>query len=120
MRVVPQLDTYPRLVALTQTPLGKVAATVAFGVLLLLNGQPLALQIGAIVAILSFLPEYRRAIISAATLGWLLFHPNWIPLALIRKVAANEHLDAGCGVHLAVGAALGAVFCAMEIGRAHV
>ena len=113
MRVVPQLDTYPRLVALAQTPLGKVAAAVAFGFLLLLNGQPLALQVGAIVAILSFLPEHRRAISSAATLGWLLFHPNWIPWALIRKVAANERLAAGFGLQLAVGAALGAVFCAM-------
>jgi len=111
MRLVPQLDTYPRLVTLAQTPLGKIAATTAFGLLLVLNGEPLALEIAAIVAILSFVPAHRRVIVSAATLCWLLFHPNWIPMALIRKVAASEHLDVDFGLKLAAGAAVCAVLC---------
>src|SRR5260370_38277081 len=110
MGVVPQLETYPRLVALVQTPAGRVAAAAAFGLLLLLNGQPLALEISAVVAILSFAPEHRRMIVSAATLAWLLFHPSWIPMALIRKVAAYEHLHAGFALELPVG---GTVFAAL-------
>jgi hypothetical protein len=113
MRVVPQLETYSRLVSLVQTPAGKVAAAAAFGLLLLVNGQPLALEISAVVAVLSFAPEHRRVIVSAATLGWLLFHPSWIPMALIRKVAADEYLDAGFGVQLAVGAAVCTVLWAI-------
>jgi hypothetical protein len=115
MRVVPQLDGYPRLVALAQTPAGKVAAAAAFGLLLLLNGQPLAVHIAAIAAILSFVPEHRRAIISVATLAWLLSQQSWIPMALIRKVAAIEHAETGFTLTLAVGFTLCVVFWAVGL-----
>jgi hypothetical protein len=97
-------------VALAQTPPGKLAVATGFGFLLLLNGQPLGLEIAATVAILSFVPQHRRAIISIATFGWLLLNSSWIPMALIRKVAAHERLAAGFGLTLAVAAALCAVF----------
>src|SRR5579872_7376168 len=101
MRVVPQLDRYPRLIALVQTPPGKLAALLAFAILLFLDGESLYLEIAAIAAVLSFFPNYRRSLLSAATLYWLLVHPNWIRQGLAGKVAAAEGFTQGWGLVLA-------------------
>ena len=92
MRVVPQLDRYPRLIALVQTPAGKIAAATAFGVLLLLNGEARYLELAAIILAMSFFPRYRRTLLSSATLYWLILHRNWIRQGVIRRVAADEGL----------------------------
>ena len=115
MQVVPQLDTYPRLIGLVQTPAGKIAAATAFGLLLLLNGETLFLELAAIVAVLSFFPRYRRPLISAGTLYWLLVHPNWIRQGLIRKVAEAEGLPGDWRLVLGAVAVLCAIFCALGV-----
>src|SRR5437868_1895664 len=113
MRVIPQLDAYPRLITLVQTPIGKISAITAFAFLLLLNGEPLCLELTAIVAVLSFFPKYRRPLISAATLYWLLVDQNWIRQGLIRKVASAEGVREGWGLVMGAAAVLCVIFCGM-------
>ena len=113
IRVVPQLDRCPRLAALVQTPAGKIAAALAFAVLLLLNGETRYLELGAFILAMSFFPRYRRLLLSGATLYWLILHPNWIRQGLIRKVAAVEGYADGWGLVLAAAMALCAVLCAL-------
>jgi Ca2+/Na+ antiporter len=103
------------LVALVQTPVGKIAAITVFTFLLLLNGEASYLELAVILALLSFFPGYRRPLISLATLYWLLVHPNWIREGLIRKVAAAEGYQAGWGLVLGAAAALAAIFCGVGV-----
>jgi len=93
-----------------QTPIGKISAICAFAFLLLLNGEALYLELAAIVAILSFFPKYRRPLISAATLYWLLIHPNWIRQGLIRRVASDEGVGPGWGLVLGAAVVMCVVF----------
>ncbi|HTS26276.1 MAG TPA: hypothetical protein VMH81_10415 [Bryobacteraceae bacterium] len=65
MRLVPQLDRHPKLIALIQAPAGKIAAAVLFALLLFLNGEPRFLELAAFVLAMSFLPELRRTLLSA-------------------------------------------------------
>jgi hypothetical protein len=115
MRIIPQLDAYPRLVCLVQTPLGKISAIIAFALLMLVNGEALYLELAAIVAVLSFFPKYRRPLLSAATLYWLLLHPNWIPQGLIRRVALAEGIREGWGLVLGAAVAMCVVFCGLGV-----
>jgi hypothetical protein len=115
MRIIPQLDAYPRLVSVAQTPMGKICGITAFALLLLLNGEALYLELAAIAAILSFFPKYRRPLISAAALYWLLIHPNWIPQGLIRRVALAEGLREGWGLVLGAAVAMCVVFCGLGV-----
>jgi hypothetical protein len=122
MRIVPQLDTYPKLVAFAQTPAGKVAAVAAFAVLLRLARMPFAstktpvVEMAAIVGILSFFPQYRRLLVSAATLFWLVFHAQpLLQLDFVRWVASSQGFRTGPALTGAAVVALVAVFCALGL-----
>src|SRR4051812_44352646 len=92
MKVIPPIDTYPRLVFFAQSPAGKVAVIGVFAMLLLLNGRPEWIEMTAVAAAITFLPERRRALLSIGALYWLLVHGNEKG-GVIRAVAAAEHIQ---------------------------
>jgi len=78
-RIIPPLDTYPRVVAFAETARGRVALVAAFGILLLPVQGKLAVATVAAAAASAYLPAYRRWIVTAATLVFLLHDPSWYP-----------------------------------------
>ncbi len=122
MRIVPQLDTYPKLIAFAQTPAGKVAAVAAFAVLLRLARMPFGsirtpvVELAVIVGILSFFPQHRRLLVSAATLYYLVRHAgSLLKLDFIRWVASWQGIRTGPTLTVAAAVALVAVFCALGL-----
>ena len=122
MRIVPQLDTYPKLIAFAETPAGKVGAVATFAVLLRLARMPFGsirtpvVEMAVIVGILSFLPKYRRPLVSAATLYWLVFHAEpMLKLDFVRWVASTYGFRTGPTLTGAVVVASVAVFCALGL-----
>ncbi|MGD0128313.1 MAG: hypothetical protein ABSF46_23380 [Terriglobia bacterium] len=122
MRIIPQLDTYPKLVAFAETPAGKVAAVATFAVLLRLARMPFSgirtpvVEMAAIVGILSFFPQHRRLLVSAATLYWLVFHAEAsLKLDFVRWVASSQGFPSGATLTVTAVVALLAVFCALGL-----
>lgn len=93
--------------------MGKIVAVAAFALLLRLNYAAYCLELAAVVAVLSFFPQYRRPLLSAATLYWLLVHPNWIRQGLIRTAASAEGVHEGWGLVLGGAAVMCLVFCGL-------
>ncbi len=125
-KIIPQLDRYPLLVGFVQTPAGKAAALAVFGLLLLLDSysRPFWPVLTAIAAVMSFLPRYRRELLTLSTAGWLLFNHSWIDTGLLRRIAAAEALPAGwtlqfqlAAVLILVFVSLGVVLRAVRLGR---
>jgi hypothetical protein len=95
--------------------MGKAGAITAFAVLLLLNGEAWYLELTAVVAVLTFFPKHRRPLISAATLYWLLFHPNWIRQGFIRRIALAEGVPDGWGLALAAAGGMVLILCGLSV-----
>ena len=78
MRIVPQLDTYPRIVRFGQTALGKAVLLVAFAVGLRINSgflYPHAWQeITGAVALMTYFPARRRLLRSLLSALHMSFH----------------------------------------------
>src|SRR5271168_1421375 len=68
--IIPRLDENPKLVAQAQTVTGKVAV-LALAVCLLAWRSPRPIVFLAAVALVTFLPAYRRAVLAAAGLYWI-------------------------------------------------
>ena len=114
-KIVPQLDTYPTLVRAVETRWGKVAAVAAFAALLYLNRVPSWVEIAIIAGILSFLPQHRRPLLTAAMVYWLLRHcglpepDTWLRFELVRSIGHADGLSATPAI-AALTAALLAIF----------
>jgi hypothetical protein len=110
MKIVPQLDTYPRLIRLVQTPAGRLACLVAFALLLLLNGNPYWMELSLLSGLMGVFPRHRRKLLSLLAIYWLLRHGQaWLWPGLAGKAAAAAGLSGGA-VPLAMAAALATVF----------
>src|ERR1700693_6460545 len=91
IRIIPQRDPYPRLVSFGQTLWGKAALLAAFAGALIVN-QPeprIWIPVTLIVAVMSFLPQYRRPLLSLAAVYWILYG-FWMGRALLRQIAQAE------------------------------
>jgi hypothetical protein len=115
MKIVPQLDTYPRLVSFGQTWLGKVVLLVSFAVGLRVSGASLWIEMTVPPALMSCFPAKRRQILSLTTLYWLLFHSDWLDWAFIRSLANGAGGTAGWNLNFIIGGILAAAFlvCAL-------
>lgn len=74
-RLIPRIETFPRVVACAQTPAGKVALLATFGLALRFFAGDFA-GVAAIVlplGVISFLPEYRRFVLALAPICLLVF-----------------------------------------------
>ena len=85
--IIPRLDENPKLVAQAQTAAGKIAV-IAMAVCLLGWRRPRPIVFLVAVALVSFLPAYRRMVIAAASLYWILTS-GLLNQDLIGQVAAR-------------------------------
>lgn len=119
MKIVPQIDTYPRLVTFTQTAAGKMAMVAAFALVLLLSGRAEWIQMTAVMAAITFFPERRRLLLSAAAACWLVLYGNekW---EVIRRIAAMEHIEITWRVNLLAGVIFGGLFAGIAALFQHI
>jgi len=115
MQIVPQLDRYPRLVALAQTNIGKVAAIAAFGLLLQLNGSRVSLELTATAGLITLFPQHRKLLLGVASACWLLFYSGRAGLGLIQRVAAGEGFQTGPALLCACVLVFAGMFCALGL-----
>jgi len=90
-RIIPRVETYPAVVAFVQTLSGKLIVLTLFAVgeRFFLSDTSSVLELTAFLAIITFMPEYRRVVLAAAPLiffvGSSLREPQliWITFAVI-------------------------------------
>jgi hypothetical protein len=111
MKIVPQLDTYPRLVSFGQMALGKAVLLVAFAVGLLVNHVDSWIEMTVAMALISYFPARRRVIVSIAALNWLLFHSTWLNWPFLGSLAKAEGLATDWRLTALVSGIFAAVFC---------
>jgi uncharacterized membrane protein YGL010W len=91
--LVPAIDTYPRVVAWAQTRLGKALLLSLFAAGLFLRFDPrTSLAMTAILAAATFLPNYRRWIVTAGTLLWLMVGGSWIDWTVVQFLITTRGL----------------------------
>ena len=115
MRVVPQLDTYPRMVRFGQTALGRAVLLVAFAVGLRLNAgflYPHAWQeLTVAVALMTYFPARRRLLLSLlSALHLLLFHSMWLDSDFLVALAKAEGQPTDWTLTALVAGAIAATF----------
>jgi hypothetical protein len=88
-RIIPRIETYPAVIAFVQTSLGKVVLLAVFGLgeRFFLPDISSVLGLMALVAIITFMPEYRRAVLSAAPVIILCTNSLHKPLAVGMGIA---------------------------------
>lgn len=119
MKIIPQIDTYPRLVTACETPGGKVALLAAFAVALLLNGVGIWLELTLVAGVLSFLPEHREILLSLAALYWVFMHKDWTRWDFIHRMAAGAQVPDWV-MNLWVITLLAGMFCGLSLFFLHV
>ena len=115
IKIVPQLDTYPRLVSFGQTALGKAALLGIFAGGLLVNRLDLWIEITVIVAVMAYFPARRRLLTSMAGLYWLFFHSTWLNWTFLRALAKAEGQRTDWTLTALVSGILAAVFCGFVV-----
>lgn len=88
-RIVPQLDRYPNIVRMAQTIPGKFLLLTTFGCLAWLNIHPFQIEIIAAAGLISYLPRYRRALLTTTSIYWVVVHPSMFDLPFI--IARTHH-----------------------------
>jgi hypothetical protein len=86
------LETYPGIVALVQTPVGKVLLFVLFATLLRPFGR-LWLPVTIAAAAAAYAGQYRSRVVTLATLYVLFLYPGWIDWTPASLVAIGEGVD---------------------------
>jgi hypothetical protein len=110
-RLIPAIDTYPRIVALAQTKLGKGLLLSLFAAALRLRFEPiLCLAMTTILAATTFLPNHRRWIVTGGTLLWLARFPFWFDWAVPQYVAQTHGVAGAFNFSFLRAVALAAVF----------
>jgi hypothetical protein len=115
VQIVPQLDRYPRLVALAQTDFGKLAALAVFGLLLWLNGNPVFVGVTLTVGVIGLFPQHRRLLLALASVCWLLSYSGRVGLGFIKQVAAGEGIQTGSALLCACVLVFVGMFCALGL-----
>ena len=88
-RLIPRLETYPKVVAFAQTAPGKVAILAAFalGQCYFLSDLFSALPLTLIFSLITFMPEYRRFILAIAPIIFLVLETYRDPALLGLNLA---------------------------------
>ncbi|MBZ5634716.1 MAG: hypothetical protein LAO55_16460 [Acidobacteriia bacterium] len=115
MRIVPQLDAYPRLVSFGQTALGKAVLLGAFAGGLFFNRLDSWIEITAAVAAMTYFPARRRRLVSMAALYWLVFHSTWLNWAFLRELATAAGQKTDWTLTVLLSGILAAVFCVLAV-----
>ena len=85
IRLIPAIDQSPVLVQLAQHTGGKVLLLAVFAFGLYLHGTRAWQELVLILAAMTFLPQFRRPLLTAGTLYWLSQHTN-LKWGLLRHV----------------------------------
>ena len=86
IRIIPAIDQSPALVQLAQHAGGKVLLLAVFAIGLYLHGSRWWPELVLILAAMSFWPQFRRPLLTAATLYWLISSHTRLEWGLLRKV----------------------------------
>jgi hypothetical protein len=110
LRVVPQLDTYPRIVAFAETHSGRALLLLMFLLLLVPTNQPWPVVVVAGAAACAYAGPHRRWILVAATLSVLCLRPHWFiqPRLMESNAAVTRVIFDSAGLMML--AAVAAVF----------
>lgn len=83
-RLIPRIETYPAVVSFVQTPLGKIVLLAVFGVGIryFLPDLPSVLTCMLPLAIITFLPEYRRFVLAISPIAIVVMQTVSDPLLL--------------------------------------
>ena len=114
-RIIPAIDQSPALVQLAQNAGGKVLLLAVFAFGLFLHGSRWWPELVVILAAMSFWPQFRRPLLTAATLYWLFSQHTNLKWSLLKKVFDTQGLATttslpAYGLSLVVATIL---FCAM-------
>jgi hypothetical protein len=115
VKIIPQLDTDPRLVGFGQTAPGKAAMLGAFALLLLANHVNLWIELTLALVPIAYFPARRRLLASMAALYWLFFHSTWLNWTFLRALAKTEGQKTDWTLTVLVSGILAAVFCGLAI-----
>jgi hypothetical protein len=116
-RLVPAIDTSPRLVAWAQTRLGKVLLLSLFAAGLRLRFDPkTCLAMTAILAATTFLPNHRRWVVTAGTLLWLGMAGPGIDWTVLRFLVRTRRLAGAFDFPLLQSVVLVAVLVLSALG----
>ena len=86
-RLIPRIETFPRCVSFAQTWTGKVVLLAAFGLgLRFFDPYPTVLRLVLPLALITFLPEYRRFVLALAPLCLLVVQLGDSPLIIGMQV----------------------------------
>ena len=90
IRLIPQIDKSPRIVAFAQTPAGKVALLALFGLGLryFYPSAPSVLVMVVPLTFITLMPEYRRFVLAIAPIAFAILGHLGSPLDLGTTVAA--------------------------------
>lgn len=120
-KIIPPLDKYPWAIQFAQSLFGKAIMLAAFALGLYLHSKTAWLEMTALLAIMTYWPQYRAKWLIAATLYWL-YANTWFNWELIRTVSANngvtEILDWGVMRQNLIAAVL--LFCCVFYALAYV
>ncbi len=92
IRIIPAIDQSPALVQLAQHAGGKVLLLAVFAIGLYLHGSRWWPELVLILAAMSFWPQFRRPLLTAATLYWLISSHTRLEWGLLRKVFDGQGL----------------------------
>lgn len=83
-RLIPRVETYPAVVSFVQTPLGKVVLLAVFGsgMRYFLPDLPSVLMLMVPLALITFLPEYRRFVLAISPIAIVIMQTATDPLQL--------------------------------------
>jgi hypothetical protein len=115
MKIIPQIDTYPRLVTFGESPLGKLVLLAGFAAALKIDGLHGWPELTLVTGILSFLPKHRTILTSLAAVLWLFLHNSWINWDFIGGLAETGHLNQRWILDILVGSYLAAIFCGVAL-----
>jgi|CZKZ01.1.fsa_nt_gi hypothetical protein len=111
MKIVPQLDTYPRLVTFGQTTVGKAVLVGAFAIGLFADRVDAWIGLTVAIALITCFPSRRRLLLSMATLYWLAFHAQWLNWEFLREIATAEGQRTDWTLTALVYGTIAAVLC---------
>jgi hypothetical protein len=93
-KIIPPLDTYPRVVQHAQTPFGKFLMLGVFAIGLRIHGLHAWAPVICILGAIMLFPKYRNLLAALGTLYYLLFDETWVNWNLIQRIATSEGLSA--------------------------
>jgi|ERR1019366_1737035 hypothetical protein len=88
-RLIPRIETFPRCVSFAQTTLGRITVLAAFdlGLRFFLSDLFSALSLTFLLALMTFMPEYRRFILAVTPIAFVVVQTFQDPVLLSLNLA---------------------------------